>query len=355
MNPAGHTRSGTLWIDLDNSPHVPFFEPIVETMRQRGHAVMLTARDAFQVCDLAQRKGMSCVKVGRHHGRNRLRKVAGLFWRAAQLIPLARRTRPDLAVSHGSRAQLIACNVLRLPSVLIDDYEHSRYLPLMRPSWALLPEVVPATGFCCPSGRVRKYPGLKEDVYVSRLRPDASVLRDLGLNGDETLVVARPPADEAHYHDPESDRLFNHFMDRACAAAQVRVVLLPRNARQAGALHAAHPDWFRGGRTIVPAAAVDGLNLLWHSDLVVSGGGTMNREAAALGVPVFSVFRGPTGAVDRHLQQSGRMVLVQSVAEIEAIRFVRRARAKAPVAEPSPALLSIVNQLEHILVHGRPV
>jgi hypothetical protein len=339
-----------LWIDLDNTPHVPFFEPIIKEMQRRHHAVIVTARDAFQVCELAARKGIPCIKVGRHHGKNRLRKLAGLVGRALQLVPIARREKPALAVSHGSRSQLMVCNWLRIPSVLLDDYEHSRYLPMMRPSWAMLPEVIPADGFCCPPERVRKYPGIKEDVYASRLRPDGAVRTELGLGPEEIVATARPPADEAHYHDSKSDTLFHSFMDRAIATDNVRVVLLPRNARQEAALRGTHPAWFANGRTVVPRAAVDGLNLLWHSDLVVSGGGTMNREAAVLGVPVYSVFRGPMGAVDRWLQQQGRLTLLENVDDVHRrIRFEHRVRNAGAACQSSAALLSIADQLEEIL------
>ena len=338
-----------IWFDLDNTPHVPFFEPIIEEMQRRHHAVMVTARDAFQVCELAAKKGLPCVRVGRHSGQNRVRKLAGLFGRALQLVPIARRERPALAVSHGSRSQLIACNWLRIPSVLIDDYEHSRYLPMMRPSWALLPGVIPAEGFCCPRERVRNYPGIKEDVYASRLRPDPGIRSELGLTADEIVVTARPPADEAHYHDAASDALFHAFMERALSTENVRVVLLPRNARQDAALRSGHPAWFQNGRTVVPRAAVDGLNLLWNSDLVVSGGGTMNREAAVLGVPVYSVFRGPMGAVDRHLQKQGRLTLLDHLDDVRRIRFERHPRTESPACGPSAALTSIADRLEEIL------
>jgi len=148
---------------------VPFFEPIIEELTRRGYIVLVTARDAFQVCELADQKGLRCLKVGRHYGKNPVLKLAGLFYRALQLAPVIRREKPVLGLSHGSRSQLILCNLLGVPTVLLADYEHATMLPLMRPTWEIVPEVVSTAGLYSPPERVRKYPGIKEDVYVSNL------------------------------------------------------------------------------------------------------------------------------------------------------------------------------------------
>ncbi len=351
----GHHKSrGKIWIDLDNTPHVPLFAPIVEELSKRGYEVLLTARDAFQVCELAEQKGMHCLKIGRHHGKNRFRKVTGLFYRASQLAPIARREKPILGLSHGSRSQIIACNLLGIPTMLMADYEYAKYPPLMRPTWEMVPAVIPDDALYCRGDRVKRYPGIKEDVYVPGFTPDAGLLNELGLTREHSIVVVRPPATEAHYHNPESEKLFVRFMERACQAEKaVRVVLLPRNKKQGEFLQANWPHWFADQRTMIPKTAVDGLNLLWHSDLVVSGGGTMNREAAALGVPVYSVFRGRIGAVDHHLQKEGRLVLIQSLEDVDRIAFTRRNRNHANGSTRSAALESIVDHIEEVIAFHR--
>ena len=142
-------------------------------------------------------------------------------------------------------------------------------------------------------------------------------------------------------------------MSRICADPQVRAVLLPRNEQQEKSLREQHPEWFAMNKTVVPSEAVDGLNLLWHSDLVVSGGGTMNREAAALGVPVYSIFRGKTGAVDRRLEQEGRLIMVRSSAEVHTkIIFQRREKKLHRDGEQRAALGQIVDHVEDIVVFG---
>ncbi len=339
-----------IWIDLDNTPHVPFFIPIKRELESRGHLVVLTARDAFQVCDLASQKGLHCVKIGRHYGKNSIMKVAGLFWRSVQLTPFCLRERPQLAISHGARSQIVLGNLLRIPTVLLIDYEHARTLPLAGPRWEIVPDSMSAEGFHCKPERVRKYRGIKEDVYAPDFKPDSSLLDELGLRGGDIVVTVRPPANEAHYHNPEGEIFLVELMERVCRTEGARAVLLPRNRNQEQQLRAEHPNWFADGKTVVPMRAVDGMNLLWFSDLVVSGGGTMNREAAALGVPVYSIFRGKTGAVDRKLEQEGRLTMIRSVEEIHnKIAIQRRDKSILPDNKPRRALQDIVDHIEEII------
>lgn len=344
------TRMKKVWIDLDNTPHVPFFEPILLELKARGYPVLLTARDAFQVAELAEQKGLPVIKVGRHYGKHKLVKVAGLFYRALQLLPIVMREKPSIGVSHGARSQIILCNMLGIPTILLADYEFAKYPPLMRPTWEMVPEVIPDEALYCPPERVRKYPGIKEDVYVAKFKPNESIYQVLNLKKDCLLATVRPPATEAHYHNPESEALFDCLMNRLTGMPNVQTILLPRNKKQGELALATHPEWFVGAKTVIPATAVDGLNLLWFSDFVVSGGGTMNREAAALGVPVYSIFRGRTGAVDAYLEKTGKLIMIKTREEVmRDIQVVRRDKTfHADLAKPA-ALSSIVGHVESIL------
>jgi hypothetical protein len=342
-------QKAKIWIDLDNTPHVPFFEPILEELKNRGYPLVVTARDAFQVCDLAERKGLACRKVGRHHGRSLLLKAVGLAYRAAQLAPVVLPQKPALAISHGARSQLLLGNLAHIPTVLIEDYEHSQFPPTMRPTWVMVPKVVPNSALGHDQRRIVRYPGIKEDAYAWKLRPDPGILQELGLSESDVVVTVRPPATEAHYHNPDGEVLFEAFMKRACLAPRVRIVLLPRNRKQARLIRQRWPGWFESARTVIPGAAVDGMNLIWHSDLVVSGGGTMNREAAALGVPVYSIFRGQIGAVDHHLEAEGRLVLVKTIEEVYTkIRLSKRPRRALSAVTSKETLNSIVDAIEAI-------
>lgn len=339
-----------IWIDLDNTPHVPFFRPIIRELERRGYAVVLTARDAFQVCELATRAGLTYKKVGRHYGKSKLLKVLGLVWRSLQLVPFVVRERPALGLSHCSRSQMFLCNLVRIPTVMILDYEHARTPPLVTPRWEIVPEVLSEERLHCGSAaRVRTYHGIKEDVYVPEFEPDPTLREQLSLSEGEIVVTVRPPATDAHYHNSESQDLFVRFMDRVLRTPRVKAVLLPRNKTQEQRIREDRPQWFEGSKVVIPKGVVDGLSLLWCSDVVVGAGGTMNREAAALGVPVYSLFRGKIGGVDRHLEKGGRMTLIDSLDDVDD-RIVLKTRKKAarPALEPRVALTEIVGHIEDI-------
>lgn len=343
-----------VWIDLDNSPHVPFFVPIMETLKQRGAEIMLTARNTYQVCDLLELFQLRCHVVGRHYGKNKMMKVLGNTTRALQLTPGIARSHPDLAVSHGSRAQVLVGKALGIPTVLMQDYEFSTRTGFLEADWVLTPEVVPNRAMCSRPERVLKYPGLKEDVYALGFIPKRSILYELNISNDDLLITLRPPATEAHYHNPQSDVLFAEtlrFIDRP----HVTTIVLPRSPNQEQAIRREWCSLISSGRVIIPDKAIDGLNLIWFSDLVISGGGTMNREAAALGTPVYSIFRGKIGAVDKYLAEEGRLTLIEDAAQIrEKIVLRRWNRPAHPDQRNRRALNSIVENISTILKsHGR--
>ncbi len=318
---ASQSPKGTrkkIWIDIDNSPHVPFFKPIMRKLEKHGFEIILTARDTYQVCDLLKFHQLTCKVVGRHYGKSKLLKVLGNCLRTAQLLPMAVKFRPDLALSHGSRAQILTGVLLGIPTIMMHDYEHSTKTGFVEPNWILTPEIIPKTTMNGKRGRTLTYPGLKEDVYIPQFQPDPSILQTLGVSPSDILVTLRPPATEAHYHNPEADKLFVAVLELFSANPNVRAVTLPRSLRQAAELRQRWATLIASGQMIIPSSPVDGLNLIWFSDLVVSGGGTMNREAAALEVPVYSIFRGKIGAVDRYLSESGRLMLLESVEDVRA-------------------------------------
>lgn len=352
LKPAASSISGfKIWIDLENTPHIPFFRPVVRELQSRGHQVVLTARDAYQTCEIAQFHGMEFQCIGRHQGKNLAAKAAGLVIRSGQLLSYARQEKPQLALNLGSRSQNLAAKLLGIPVVEIMDYEHTVEPGLLESRWYFMPQVVQiAVAERKNDPRVRAYRGIKEDVYVPDFSPDESILDLLELRDAKIVITVRPSATEAHYHNSEAEVLFERVMERALATPDVKVVLLPRNKRQETQLRGAHSEWFASQQVVVPPEVVDGLNLIWHSDLVVSGGGTMNREAAAMGVAVYSIFRGRTGAVDQHLADQGRLVFISSVEDVDSkIRIEPRQNRSLPALGRSDALSDILGHLDKIL------
>jgi uncharacterized protein len=333
-----------IWVDLDNSPHVPFFRPIIEELRKRDYELFVTARDAYQVRELLEYYGVSGTIVGRHYGKLKILKAAGTCWRALALVAAVRKEKPALAMSHGSRACLLASTFLRIPNITLADYEFVAKVPTIKPTWLMVPSVVPDEALSLSGSKVMKYPGIKEDVYLSRFRPDLGLRKRLGVSPNALLVIVRPPATEAHYHNPESDGLLTEALRRFVGEADVTIILLPRNKRQETELRLLWAKDIASGKILIPDHVEDGLNLIWNSDLVISGGGTMNREAAAMGVPVYSIFRGKIGAVDHYLVDQGRLVLLETVDDIRTkIKAAPREQSKQLISQAnSPALETIV-------------
>ncbi len=318
-----------IWIDLDNSPHVPFFKPIIEQLEQRGYKVVITARGCFQTCELADLAGFRYQRIGRHYGKNIILKLAGLIIRSLQMAPFVWREKPDLAVSHGSRSQHLNSFIWRLPVINILDYEHAKIMPLVNFVRIIVPDVIPTEAVPIASERILKYKGIKEDVYVPGFLPDPTLLSELNIENDKIVISIRPPATEAHYRSAESDVLFDKTIEFLAEKKDTCLVILPRNDSQKAWIKDRWPRLCNAGKILFPKKAVNGLNLIWCSDLVISGGGTMNREAAALGVPVYSIFRGKTGAVDRYLAATGRLFLIGSPDDVRnKIQVQRRARSE---------------------------
>ena len=343
-------RDLKIWIDLDNTPHVPFFLPLIRELERLGNKVIISARNAYQVCELADKNKLNYERIGRHYGRRRVMKLYGLLWRAAQLLPFCLRHRPDLALSHGSRSQALISNLLCIPSIIIFDYEHAKNIPFAHARWLIAPEALSEVHHLSNINRIRFYRGIKEDVYVPDFKPEYSLRDEFGLKPDEIIVAVRPPSEEAHYRNQASDILLHELMLRIFQASNVRAILLPRNKQQELAFRSSHPEWFIDDKVIVPSRVVDGLRVLWFSDLVVSGGGTMIREAAALGIPAYSIFMGKPGAVDTALAKEGRLLFIKSTGDIwMKINFVMRDKTQLVPIRMKSALGEITKYIQEIM------
>jgi uncharacterized protein len=349
-----------IWIDLDNSPHVPFFVPISHELEKQGHSIYFTARNAFQVCGLADSYGLSYTKIGKHWGANVLLKAFGTILRSFWLAGHLKKVKPNLSISHGSRSLIIASAMLRIPTILIYDYEHAEMLPFVKPFLGVTPAYIQKNGLERHFKKgIQSFSGLKEDVYACSFVPDINILDQLGIREDEILVTIRPPATEAHYHNPEAEKLFFATVEMLGGQPNLRMVILPRNEKtQKELIKKTWSGWYDQGKIIIPEHVVDGLNLIWHSDLVVSGGGTMNREAAALGVPVYSIFRGKLGAVDRYLSEKGRLVLIETVADVESkIRPIKRDNKYRTHSTDRTVLNQIIHIIEEAIteINSKPI
>jgi predicted glycosyltransferase len=315
-----------IWIDLANSPHVPFFRALIPEFAARGHQVEITARDFAQTVELAIKAGLTPHVIGGHGGGSITGKAGNLIGRAAALRKWARDRGVDLAISHNSYAHIAAAAALGIRSVTLMDYEHqpANHLAFRLASRVIVPRAFPAAElrkYGASMRKVKRYEGTKEDVYLANFVPDAAfadTLRALGVASEDVLVVARPPAREALYHRFENE-LFDQLLMRLSSRHDVKVILLPRSDAQRAEYETR--DW---RNMITPREALDGANLIAAADLVISAGGTMNREAAALGVPAASIYAGKWAAIDEELVKEGRLLRLSSSSEIQALKTTKK-------------------------------
>jgi predicted glycosyltransferase len=321
-----------IWIDLANSPHVPFFRALAAEFSARGHEVETTAREFAQTVELAGAAGLAPVVVGGHGGGKLSGKAGNLVGRAWELSRWARGRGFDLAVSHNSYSQVLAARLLALRAVTLMDYEHqpANHLAFRLASRVVVPGAFPEDAlrrFGARAAKVRRYDGIKEDVYLADFVPDplfAGELRErFGVDVvSDVLAVVRPPAREALYHRFEND-LFDELLAGLLSAPHVKVMLLARNEAQRESLTAR----FSSENFLAPRVALDGANLVAAADLVVSAGGTMNREAAALGVPAATVYAGRWAAVDEQLVREGRLKRIATREDLQSLRVEKKPRA----------------------------
>lgn len=300
-----------VWIDLTNSPHVLVMRPVIEILRADGHEVRVTARDFAQTLQLLDRFAIDHTAIGRHRGERLSDKAVGLVSRSTALVRWARRDssrgRFDIAIGHGSNDISVAARLLRIPCSTTFDYEWAavqHHVNCRLAQAVVVPDAIPPERLdrYGAKGKIHSYVGLKEEYYLADFEPDEAMLGELAIDRDRPLVVVRTPPEVSLYHRFEND-LFAAVLTRLREAAHeqgVQSVVLPRTADQRAQLRDVE------GFT-VPEQAIDAQSLIAFADLVISAGGTMNREAVALGTPVYTTFEGRLGAVDERLIGEGRL------------------------------------------------
>lgn len=312
-----------IWIDMTTSPQVLFFRPIIAELQKRGHELLMTTRHCTETVPLADRYGLMHTAIGAHGGQTLFGKGAAIALRTVKLIRFARHQAISLAVSHGSYSQALAAYWLNIPSVAFGDYEgHPAAGIVCRTARRIL---VPNV-FCkanlyrygASETKIEAYGGLKENVYLADFVPDPMFMERTGIPAQKIVVTMRPPNLAATYHrfgNPLFDELLNYVL----SYPNTFVVLLPRGSEQRRRY-----EGMGLTNVLIPHEVLDGPNLIYHSDLVIGAGGTMNREATVLGTPVYSVFKGRLGSVDRLLIRSGKMVRIEDSTDVSKIKICNK-------------------------------
>jgi len=325
-----------IWIDMTAPAHVLVFRPIIGVFRARGHDVTVTARDYAQTLQLLELHNIPHTAFGRHGGASRARKVASLVDRTWQARQFAARGGFDLAFAHGSNDLALAAASLKVPAVNMFDYEfavqqHNIGCRLARR--VMTPDRIPPerlARYGAGPEKLAQFPGLKEEYYLADFEPDPGIMERLGVDTERVTVVIRPPPDVSLYHR-RANRLFPEVVARLGTDEGVHAIVVPRTEEQRSFVKS-----LRFPSLIVPDGAVDAQSLIAAADLVVSAGGTMNREAVALGIPVYTTYGGRLGGVDEALIREGRLRPLTSANAIE----VKKRPPSGERERRDPALLA---------------
>ena len=308
-------------------------------------------RDFAQTIPLANCHGLVGPVIGAHGGASRLGKARSLTARTLALRRFAAAQGVDRAMSHNSYAQAVAARSLGVHTVTMMDYEGqpANHVAFRAANRVIVPEWFPEPDrrrFGARASKTRTFPALKEQLYLAGFQPRHRDIEDEleatcggSLSPDwrsRPLVVVRPPATMAYYHRFENP-IFAAVLEWL-NGQDVQVVAIPRDESQVGEL----TEHLR--QVAIPTSAVNGPSLIARADLVISAGGTMNREAAVLGTPAYTIFAGELPAVDRELIRLGRLESVTDPGVLDGRTIVHKP-ASAPLG-PAPVLDVILDALD---------
>ena len=318
------------------SAHPLVFRPLVDRLRAQGDEVEITAREYAQTLQLIESHGMTATVIGHHGGRSALGKARQMQSRLRALRSWARDRRFDVALAHGSHELTMTARRLGIPSATTFDYEWAwlqHQLGCRAATKVVVPDSIPQerlAKYGAVPPKLLQYAGLKEEYYLADFEPDTSALDQCDIDAERTLVVLRPPPDVSLYHR-HSNPLFPLTLQHLGSLDSVQAIVIPRTDEQR--------DYVRSlalTSVIVPERAVDAQSLIAFADIVVSAGGTMNREAAALGVPVYTTYGGRLGGVDEDLIRQGRL---RPLTDPRALELSKRERGPAERVRRDPQVL----------------
>jgi predicted glycosyltransferase len=336
------------WVDVDNPPQAQYLSPIARELRRRGHEVLITARNHPPTLEVLANRGEVAVPVGGSFGASKASKVVGTLRRTVSLIGLVRRRigRPVATVST-SRSGVLAARVLSSPSFTILDYEGVELGAFIKSGTTLLhPEAVPASRFVergFPAGRLHSFPGLKEDIAFSGLDLDGSGEDSLPPPRDTSLaaVLVRPPSQTSHYRVEESLRALELVLDQLADETGIQVIFSPREDSQNQMIRSR--NWRVQPVTLNQPVPL--VSLLREVDHVITGGGTMLREAAWFGVSGSTVFQGPMPAVDEWLEAQGVIRRITPETDISGIEWQETGPSEQKIARHPETVHLVVDRI----------
>ena len=318
-----------IWFDLDNSPHVSLFIPVFNELKEKNVPFEITARDFAQTLELLEMHNIPNTQIGAHGGKSKIKKILNLFERSSELKKYAKNKDFRLAVSHGSRTQLLAANKLKIKSLLMMDYEYTESKIFNRySSFLLIPKFIPDERLKSVGlnlNKVMRYNGFKEELYLGSFVPDKSFRNSINIRENSILIVIRPPGMLGNYHDEKSEGLLINAINYFTSFNDAVVLISSRSQKDKEFINS---NIKKKNNLRFLEKAVNGLQLVNSADIVLSGGGTMNRESALLGTKTYSIFTARKPYLDEHLQSLGRLTFINSKEQIDKIEVVRDSNKK---------------------------
>lgn len=311
-----------IWFDLDNSPHVPLFNPLIKRLLSKNENVLVTAREFAQTTELIKLYNIPYELIGKHGGKSKIKKIINLLERSYQLITKVKNHKIDLAVSHGSRTQLLAAHSLGIKSILMFDYEYTEHFIFNKyAKYLLCPCFIPDSVLQKANFNLKKiikYNGFKEELYLREFKPEENFRENIGIQNNSVFIVVRPPSLVGNYHDKKSEKLLIELLNKIKNNNPIEAVVVSRTSYDKNLINYIVKSSINIRFLEKP---VDGLQLLYAADMVFSGGGTMNREAALLGTKTFSIFTGKRPYLDEYLQEIDRLKFIENISDLENIEF----------------------------------
>lgn len=322
-----------VWVDITVAADVVFFAPIVRRLEASGHTVTVTARRFPSADALLRRYGLGAILLARHKGGGVAARTLGLANRTGQLMASAGQGKYEVAAGTHTTDFVLAGWTLGIPQMTFlagDNLRLATAVSMRLADEVAVPDAIDVdvlSRFRPAPRRFVRYPGFKEEYYLHDVQPDPSVLARLGVDADRVVGVVRPAARRAWVEGadaPSGEAALATLVREVARRRNVTLVLLARDDEQRRRFLAAAPA------LVVPEGPIRGVDVLAAADFVLGETGVMLREAAALGVPAYTVSPQPSGAVDRSLAAAGRLRMVATADDV----VLRKKALRAPALEP---------------------
>jgi len=330
----------TLWFDITNTPHVHFLSPIINRYRSRAD-IVISVRDYVETIALARHKFKTkFLVVGQHGGRNKIRKVSKMLNRLSALR--MRVNGFDFALSCGGFEACLLAKWRHKSSIVFDDNDISPNWMYSRfASYSFFPDAVPMNILLTQGFKPQttyQYRGYKEDIYIADYDPDSTFLDSIPYRD---YVVVRPENKMANYVESRTRSIVPELL-RTLSNSGIRILYLPRTDSERK--YAYDVD-----SVFIPRTTVNGLDVCFFSRAVISGAGSLTREAVCLGKPAISFYPGKRLlAVDKKMIQDGWLAHSRNPREI--VDYVNSAKSRRFDRNRSKDVQrSVFNKLDEII------